>query len=245
MKASNNLDIKINDSIRIEEINNKIIDLYKEIKNLNVKLNKKEDDIKNIINEKDCMIQEIEKKLLKQQEINIQNNNEISKLNEKIEEKQKKIKALENRCDDLEYFVDRLEDIKKDKDEIIIIYETKEKGRCKIFGQKFVANNKYNIELFINGNKSELIEECILDEGINNVKMKIKNKITNLSGIFDGCKQLKDITGLKYLNTKYCTDFGYMLTGCSLLSDIKSLGKWNVSQDSNFSGMFLGCITRY
>ena len=58
MKAANNLDMKINDSIRIEEINNKIIDLYKEIKNLNVKLNKKEDDIKNIINEKDCMIQE-------------------------------------------------------------------------------------------------------------------------------------------------------------------------------------------
>ena len=94
MKASNNLDIKIIDSIRIEEINNKIIDLYKEIKNLNIKLNKKEDDIKNIINEKDCMIQEIEKKLLKQQEINIQNNNEISKLNEKIEEKEKKNKSI-------------------------------------------------------------------------------------------------------------------------------------------------------
>ena len=94
MKAVNNLDMKIKESIGIEEINNKIIDLYKEMKNLNEKLNKKEDDIKNLINEKDCMIQEIEKKLLKQQEINIQNNNEISKLNEKIEEKEKKNKRI-------------------------------------------------------------------------------------------------------------------------------------------------------
>ena len=59
--------------------------MYKEIKNLNIKLNQKEDDIKNIINEKDNIIQEMEKKLLKQQQINTINNNEILKLNNKIE----------------------------------------------------------------------------------------------------------------------------------------------------------------
>ena len=75
------------------------------------------------------------------------------------------------------------------------------------------------------------------------------------------------IDGLKYLNTRYVTDFsrmfGYtkisniqalenwdtsksetfqsMFYRCESLTNIKSLKNWNVSKCKDFSGMFYGC----
>jgi len=43
-----------------------------------------------------------------------------------------------------------------------IIYRTDKEGDENIFGDEFVKNNKNNIELIINGNKSNLIEKCEL-----------------------------------------------------------------------------------
>ena len=48
-------------------------------------MNKKEDDIKNIINEKDDIIQEIKNKLLAQEKELKKNKNEIKNLSELIE----------------------------------------------------------------------------------------------------------------------------------------------------------------
>ena len=56
----------------------------------------------------------------------------------------------------------------------------------RIFGSKFVENNKNNITLIINGKKSELIEEYELKEGKNNVQIIINNKLTNLENMFNG-----------------------------------------------------------
>ena len=99
--------------INLEKINNQIANLYKEIKNLNIKLDKKEDDIKNIINEKDNIIKEMENKILNQEKIISKNSIEISKLNRKIEEiifkfnsqlqdKENKIKKVDNKILNLE-----------------------------------------------------------------------------------------------------------------------------------------------
>ena len=63
--------------------------------------------------------------------------------------------------------------------QINIIYKTDKEGEDNIFGEKFVENNKKNIELIINGNKNDLIDEYKLRKGENNIKIIIKNKITN------------------------------------------------------------------
>ena len=74
----------------------------------------------------------------------------------------------------------------------LIYYKKKEKdliGRDnKIFGEKFVENNKDNIELIINGIKSELVSKYELKEGINKIQIIIKNKINNLEYMFYKCK---------------------------------------------------------
>ena len=133
------------------------------------------------------------------------------------------------------------------RNEINIKYKTKEKRIENIFGEKFVENNKNNIELIINGEKSKLIPKYELNEGINNITIIIKNKLTNLEEMFKYCYSLNDIgqiiNELKYLNTKDIDNFEYIFYDCFSLSDIKPLEKWNVSNGNNFGYMFNGCTS--
>ena len=63
------------------------------INNLNFKINKNEDDIKNIINEKDIIIDEIKDKIIKQAK---ENKNEIQTINKKIEKIFEEQKIISN-----------------------------------------------------------------------------------------------------------------------------------------------------
>ena len=127
------------------------------------------------------------------------------------------------------------------KNEINIIYETDEEGNKNIFGDKFVKNNKNNIELIINGNRNDLIKCYYLKRGVNKIKIIMKKKITNLEYMFYDCKSLKNIEELKYIDTNDINNFSCMFYGCSSLSDLKGLENWNVSSGNNFSYMFKGC----
>ena len=129
----------------------------------------------------------------------------------------------------------------KYKNEINIIYKTDKEGDESIFGDKFVENNKNNIDLIINGINNNLINKYKLKKGENNIKIIIKNKITNLEHMFDDCKSLINIKELEYLDTKDINNFKSMFQGCSSLSDIKALENWNVSNGINFKFMFYDC----
>ena len=64
------------------------------------------------------------------------------------------------------------------KNEINLLYKNKDKNELsRIFGEKFVENNKNNIKLIINGKESELVEKYKLNVGDNNIKIIIKNKL--------------------------------------------------------------------
>ena len=84
----------MNRSISLEQN----IEVEKMYKDLNFNMNKKEDDLKNLINEKDLIIQEMDKKLQKQEKIIYKNKNKIKTLNEKLNqvvEQLQEFKALE------------------------------------------------------------------------------------------------------------------------------------------------------
>ena len=68
--------------------------------------------------------------------------------------------------------------------------------------------------------------------------MIIEKKIKDLQHMFSWCNNLKNIEELKYLNTKYCTNFSSMFSDCSSLSDIKPLEKWNLTKENNYKGIF-------
>ena len=111
----------------------------------------------------------------------------------------------------------------KYKHEINIKYKTDKEGYEKIFGDKFVKNNKNNIKLIINGIENNLMNKYKLKKGENNITIIIKNKIKNLEYKFDGCKSLINIKGLEYLDTKDINNFSYMLNECSSLLDLEGL----------------------
>lgn len=74
------------------------IEVQKIYKDLNFNMNKKEDDLKNLINEKDLIIQEMDKKLQEQEKIIYKNKYKIKTLNEKLNlvvEQLKEFKAIE------------------------------------------------------------------------------------------------------------------------------------------------------
>ena len=154
---------------------------------------------------------------------------------------------------------------------INIVYEKSYENESvnKIFGEEFVHNNKKNIKLIINGKESELIEKYELEKGINNVKLIIINKLTNLKLMFGNCVYLKNIEELKYLyteelidcegmfceceslpnlnglenfNVSKCKSFSRMFQNCKSLTNINAIENWDVSKGISFSRMFAGCI---
>ena len=110
-----------------------------------------------------------------------------------------------------------------------------------IFGNKFVENNKNNIELIINNEKKNLIEKYKLKKGENKIQIIIKGKITNLEDMFKGSKNLKYINELNNLDAKNINNFSGMFEGCSSLSNLNGIENWNVSNGKDFSHMFDGC----
>ena len=124
---------------------------------------------------------------------------------------------------------------------INLIYYKENGGWSNIFGFEFVKNNKDNITLIINGEKSELVEKFNLKMGRNNFQMILDNPLKNLKSMFAMVTSLENMEGLKYLNTERVTDFSYMFANCQTLKDITPLKNWNVSKGNNFEGMFLGC----
>ena len=86
--------------------------------------------------------------------------------------------------------------------EINIIYNIKDKGEIKLFGEEFVKNNKKNCYLLINNKKKELCEYYKLEEERENLKIKlIENKIiNNMSYTFSECKSLLSLPDIKMEN---------------------------------------------
>ena len=126
---------------------------------------------------------------------------------------------------------------------INLIYNKKNKDvNCnRIFGSKFVENNKDKIILIINNKRYKLIEEYNLKEGRNNIQIIIVSQLTNLEYMFENAISLENIEELLYLDTEKVNNFSGIFFCCKSLSNIKSLGNWNVSNGINFSYMFYGC----
>ena len=154
-------------------------------------------------------------------------------------------KKMQNYMDkkDNNSFQNGLNEIKNDEynKTIKITYFTELEGNSYIFGSKFVENNKDNIVLIINGEQSKLVTTYDFKKGENIITILVKNKLVSLSSMFSGCKSVKNINELKYLDVKEVTDFSQMFSECALLSDLTALKNWDVSNGDDFNYMFNGC----
>ena len=115
---------------------------------------------------------------------------------------------------------------------INIIYNINEENReykknIKIFGHKFVKNNKNICKMIIDNKEYEISEEYNI-KSYNKNKLKIKLKgidnVTDMSDMFCGCSSLSSLPDISKWNINNVTDMRWMFSGCSSLSpDRKSV----------------------
>ena len=99
--------------------------------------------------------------------------------------------------------------------------------RLVIVNDKPMVKDMYDIE-------TKNIKNIVFDESFKTYAP------TSLEHFFAGCSTLETISGLEYLNTEKVTDMSGMFNGCQKLSSL-DLSKFNTEKVTNMSGMFNGC----
>ena len=143
---------------------------------------------------------------------------------------------------------------KKKSNEIIMEYKIEKRGifsfffnnKIKIFGDRFVENNKDKCELDVFGERYELnshFNESDIKLKKNTFKIKLIgiNKITNLSGMFEGCTSLVSVTGFSEFNLTNISDISSVFEECTSLSSLPDISNWNTINIRNMKNLFKGC----
>jgi len=132
-------------------------------------------------------------------------------------------------------------------EELVLIYKIKKDiNQIKIFGKKFVENNKKYCKIIIEEQEYDLVEVLELKKIKNlNKTLEIKlngiSDIRNMSDMFNGCESLISLSNIANMNTLNINDVSYMFNGCQSLSSLPNISKWNTSKVINMSSMFNGC----
>ena len=115
---------------------------------------------------------------------------------------------------------------------IKIKYSVTSEGNIKLFGKKFVENNKNNCFLFINNKLCELCEYYIVDKSEFIYELSVDlievKTITNISYMFSECNLLMYLDFSKW-NNENVTDMSYMFNNCSSLSSLPEKSSINNS----------------
>ena len=132
----------------------------------------------------------------------------------------------------------------KDISEINIIYDIKQENKIRIFGPKFVENNRNKCKMISDNKEYEITEEYNVENYKNNkLKIILKgiNNVTDMSFMFDGCSSLSSLPDISNWNTNNVTNMSSMFYGCSSLSSLPDISKWNTNNVTNIDSMFGGC----
>ena len=152
----------------------------------------------------------------------------------KLEEEERKRKEEEEKK--------RIEEEKK-KLEVEIVYKAKNKKQIKIFGEKFVENNKNNLKVKINDVEQDLLSVYTNSSNSDSLKIRLipKEMITNMSYMFYKVDSLTTPPDISKWNTSYVTDMSYMFYECESLESLPDFSDWNTSNVTNMSYMFYRC----
>ena len=141
--------------------------------------------------------------------------------------------------------------LKDNRNEIKVNYKfseiDKKSGYVKIFGRRFVNNNKNTNCYFIYNYRkyylSEYLEIGKEEEIDNDLQIKILGieEITNLSYMFYECTSLFSVIDFNNFKTTDVTDMSYMFYGCSSLEILKDISDLETINVRDMSYIFYGC----
>ena len=122
-----------------------------------------------------------------------------------------------------------------------IKYNSNEEGNIRIFGKKFVENNKDKCYLFID-NKLDKLQEFYKFISKEKSIILIENEsITDMSYMFYGCSSLSSLPDISKWNTNNVTYMYGLFSSCSSLSSLPDISKWNTNDVTNMVVMFSNC----
>jgi len=115
----------------------------------------------------------------------------------------------------------------------------------RIFGEKFVNNNKDKCHLIIYNNDCELKEKYNFKEkGEQTITLVIDEEIVNFEGMFclyKGIFPLTDASSLQDLDTSEAINLSSMFCCCNRIADFSFVQNWDVSKCENFEYIFINC----
>ena len=126
----------------------------------------------------------------------------------------------------------------------------KNQNIIRIFGSKFVKNNKDKCKIIIEGKEYELTDEFNINNcnKINkSLQLKLKGikNITNMSYMFKGSESLVSLPNISNMDTLNITNMSYLFFGCTSLKILPDISNWNTSNVTNMSYMFCGCSSLF
>jgi len=135
----------------------------------------------------------------------------------------------------------------KKQKEIIFIYQNDnyKNTQIKIFGKKFILNNKNKCKIFINEKEIELTEYYDIDPNFLNKNIIIrfieKQIINDMSYMFYDCTSFKEIYNFSNFDMSKVTNMSYMFCGCSSLKYLNDFLLLKDINPKNISYLFFGC----
>jgi surface protein len=126
---------------------------------------------------------------------------------------------------------------------IEIKYLTKNEQKIRVFGKKFVENNRNKITLIIDGKELELCEYYeIKNKELEELTIILvqKGPIESMKDMFKNCSCLTSVTKKLWIQKKII-DMSYMFCGCNKLNKVDLFSETDVSEVTDFSYMFNEC----
>ena len=112
----------------------------------------------------------------------------------------------------------------------------------KIFGEKFVENNKFNCKIVINGVEQNLVSSYnIPSNNIFEIKLKGISKIKDISYMFYGCSSFLESPDIHKWNTSKIINMSGVFWNCNSITTLPDISKWDTSNVINISNIFQGC----
>ena len=136
---------------------------------------------------------------------------------------------------------------KKNKKKFFFLYQNDNTNntKIKIFGKKFVLNNKNKCKIFMNEKEIELSEYCEIDPKFLNkyiiIRFIEKQPISDMSYMFYECTSLIAILNFFNFEMNKVTNMSCMFFGCSSLKYLNDFLLLRDINPENISYMFFGC----
>ena len=133
---------------------------------------------------------------------------------------------------------------KENSDEITIIYRRKNnKEVIKLFGYKFVKENRNFCRIIHEGKKYKLKEYFKnYSKDILIIKLKYINYIRSIKYMFHKCSTLLSVPDINKININKFNDLSFMFYNCQLLSSLpKDISQWDTSNIAHMYFMFYNC----